>query len=48
MEQDVIRVSHRDTAEDLIRKGRASRKSFSPAPFAGPSGTGFFIMATKP
>ena len=28
IEQDVVRISHRDRLEDLIQKGRLSRRSF--------------------
>jgi len=48
IEQDVVRVSHRDTVDDLIRKGRDLEKSYSPAPVgAGTWKTGFCFTATK-
>ena len=48
IEQDVVRISHRDTTEDLIQKGRDLEKVCSRARCAGTSRTGFCSTATKP
>ena len=47
IEQDVARVSHRDTRADLVRRGRETSASCSPAPCAGTSRTASSSTATR-
>ena len=48
IEQDVMRVGHRDTVDDLVRKGRDLERLCWPAPCAAMLNDGCWCMAEKP
>ena len=48
IEQDVVRIYHRDTVDDLVQKGRdIEKESVRPAPSAGTWKTASCCMGTK-
>ena len=48
IEQDVVRISHRDTLDDLLHKGRDLEKLCSRARCAGTSRTASCSMEIRP
>jgi formyltetrahydrofolate deformylase len=48
IEQDVIRTSHRDTLDDLVRKGRDVRRTVLGRAVPGTSTTAYWSAATRP
>ena len=47
IEQDVIRISHRDTLDDMLRKGRDLERWFCPAQSAGTWKTASCVTVIK-